>query len=581
MKSAVTGAADAPCEAASSVTRATAAAGVLDTLSADRGSRRRFRPTLAVRAGIVLAVLAAEKFLLNFMVDFAAAQAAQGFGATVRIAQHWGFRFIVTLAGCIALLGYVRAGEPIRQVNRETRDVPLRARWAILHLLIALALVPLSYSLYGHDAVGLPFAAVVALWIALALAASIALFAAMAPWSLWRRAGESLGVTWLYAFLAAAGGVLVMAWSQMLWQPTARITFHLVRYLLEPLLPALQADPSTLIFETDRFAVQVSDECSGLEGIGLMLVFCAVWLLCFRREYVFPRALLLVPVGVALIFALNILRLGALVLIGHYVGSDIAIYGFHSQAGWIAFNGTAGTLAYVSRQSPWLNRAARHNELAESQGARHFENPTAVYLLPLLALLAAGMISRASSGTFESAYFIRLPVALLALAYTLPRLTDVDWRFSWRAVAIGSAVFAIWLLAARLLLPASAGMPSALAALSPLARTAWIAVRIATSVLVVPLAEELAYRGFLLRRMIASDFESVKFGEVGLWPLLISAVLFGAVHGAFWAPGIIAGVLYGLLAMRTGRLGEAIVAHGVTNALIAATVLSAGQWRLW
>jgi len=539
-------------------------------------------PRLAARAAIVLIVLSAEKFLLNFFVDFPAAQAASGLGAAVRIAQHLGFRFAVSFAACIGLLAFVRGGERLRQIDLEARDIPLRAHWGLVHALLILLLAPLSYSLYGHDMLDLSFPGLVALWLLLALAASAALLACLAPWALWRRAAESLGASWAYAFLAAAGAAAAMEWSQSLWRPTARFTFDVVRHLLAPLLPTLRADPSTLILATDRFAVQVADICSGLEGIGLMLAFCGTWLLCFRREYVFPRALVLVPIGVVLIFALNILRLAALVLIGHFGRPEIAIYGFHSQAGWIAFNCAAGGLAFVSRRNPWLNRAACDKSgQAELNETQRFENPTAVYLLPLLSLLAAGMLSRAASGSFETLYFLRIPVVLAAFAYSIPRLAGLDWRCSWRALAVGVMVFVLWLLAAHRLLPSSRAMPSALAAMSPPMRAAWIGARMATGILAVPLAEELAYRGFLLRRFLSADFESVGFSAVGVWPWLISAILFGVVHGALWVPGILAGLLYGLLVIRTGRLGEAVVAHGVTNALIAAAVLDYGQWQLW
>ncbi len=47
-----------------------------------------------------------------------------------------------------------------------------------------------------------------------------------------------------------------------------------------------------------------------------MLAFCTAWLWYFRREYVFPRALVILPGAVLLIFLLNAVRIAALVLIG-------------------------------------------------------------------------------------------------------------------------------------------------------------------------------------------------------------------------------------------------------------------------
>jgi CAAX prenyl protease-like protein len=112
-------------------------------------------------------------------------------------------------------------------------------------------------------------------------------------------------------------------------------------------------------------------------------------------------------------------------------------------------------------------------------------------------------------------------------------------------------------------------------------RWLWIAARVAASLIIVPIAEELAYRGYLLRRLTAADFESVRFRAVGGWSLLLSSLAFGLAHGAMWLPGIAAGAIYGALVMRTERIGEALVAHVTANGLIAACVLLAGQWQLW
>ena len=42
------------------------------------------------------------------------------------------------------------------------------------------------------------------------------------------------------------------------------------------------------------------------------------------------------------------------------------------------------------------------------------------------------------------------------------------------------------------------------------------------------------------------------------------------------AAGAAVGVLYGIAARRHGQLGDAVLAHAVTNALLAATALHAG-----
>jgi membrane protease YdiL (CAAX protease family) len=44
---------------------------------------------------------------------------------------------------------------------------------------------------------------------------------------------------------------------------------------------------------------------------------------------------------------------------------------------------------------------------------------------------------------------------------------------------------------------------------------------------------------------------------------------------------MLAGLAYGLVYRRRGRLGDAIVAHGVTNALLALWVVVTGDWGPW
>jgi len=554
------------------------------------------RMSLAARVAVLGLILFCEKFLLNFFVDFSAAQTATGLGAVLRVTQHWGFRFMVALAVSLALFGYARGERRWALINSASHGTSVRVPWLALHVLLVLPLAPLSFFLYGHGTV-MPFALQVTLWLALALGAVLALLRALAPWSMWYEAARTLGALWLYAAVTAALAAGAMQWTQELWGPTAAVTFDLVRQLLIPLIPTLQADAATRVLASHRFAVQVSDVCSGLEGAGLMLAFCGAWLLCFRKEYIFPRALILIPLGLALSFALNVLRIAGLMLIGNAGFPAMAQYGFHSQAGWIAFNCAAGLIAFASRRSVWLNRGAERRLLVANANAApvpvpvpapapgaaavlRSENPTAVYLLPFLLILIAGMIARAVSSGFEQLYVLRLIAAAAAIAWCWPKLRALNWRCSWRGPLLGTAIFVLWIAAARLL-TASAAMPVALATMPSLARTGWIIARVAAAVLTVPIAEELAFRGYLMRRVVAADFESVPFRSVGATALIVSAVAFGIGHGTLWLPGIAAGLAYAGVLVRTGRFGEAVAAHATTNALLAAYVLLWGQWQLW
>ncbi len=533
------------------------------------------RLSFGARVGLIGAILFVEKFLLNFFVNFEAAQASTGIGAWVRVVQHSGFRFALTLGASLAVFAWVRGDAALGQAQRHS------ARAAAAYLPATAALCA------GHAARAavVPFirhsrppplpTLIVLLWTAFALAATVALSLAFAPWQLWRDASRALGMIWVYALCAAGLAAGTMEWSQKLWAPTATVTFNLVRWMLAPLLPSLRADAGNLTLYTPHFAIQVADICSGLEGVGLMLAFCGAWLVYCRRELIFPRVLLLIPVGLLLIFGLNVVRIAALMLIGDAGFTDLAVYGFHSQAGWIAFNCAACGIAIVSRRSGWLQRSA-----VKGAVVRTADNPTAAYLVPFLTVLGGGMLAIAVSGP-SGPWQVLPPLACAAALWRYRGgLAALDWRFSWRGVIVGIGVFVLWIFAARWLRPA-AGVPWIPATLAEPWSTLWVLARVLGSVVIIPIAEELAYRGYLLRRLVAPDFAAVRFEGVGSWPLLVSAAVFGAAHGGMWPPALVAGLAYGLLVTRTGRLGEAVCSHATTNGLIAAAVLLGDRRELW
>ncbi|HEX3843504.1 MAG TPA: exosortase E/protease, VPEID-CTERM system [Steroidobacteraceae bacterium] len=531
------------------------------------------RPTLLARAALLAVTLLLEKYFLNLFIDMPRADAAQGFGELVRDAQHIGFSFAITLAVSLAVFVLVDRDGRLAAVSAEARRVALRPAWLGLHLVLLAALAASLTLWFGPHPTGLPLWVLVSGSSATAAAAIGALITGLAPLELWHRGAAALARRWLYAGAAAAIAAFAESWSQDLWGLAANTTFALVRECLTPFVPSLYADPTTRVLAAHQFAIQVQPFCSGLEGVGLMLTFSSAWLIYFRKEYLFPRALVLIPAGVTLIFGLNALRIAALLLIGAAGYPGIAIYGFHSQAGWIAFNIAACALAWASRSSPWLNRIARERSGPSS-------NPTVAYLLPFVLALAAGAIAHALSAGFETWYGLRLLAAGAGLAFCWRPLAALDWRFGWRGIGVGAAVFVLWLAAARVVLERT-GMPAALVHMTAPERVLWISIRVATSVAIVPVIEELAYRGYLLRRLVAADFETVPWTAPGWGPLVLSAVAFAVMHDVLWWPALAAGIAYGFVLVRRGRFGESVAAHAVTNALLAVCVLGFGQWQLW
>ena len=109
----------------------------------------------------------------------------------------------------------------------------------------------------------------------------------------------------------------------------------------------------------------------------------------------------------------------------------------------------------------------------------------------------------------------------------------------------------------------------------------FIAVRVLESAILVPILEELFWRGWLMRWAIRADFQDVPMGQYTAISFWAVALLFGSEHGPYWDVGLIAGVAYNWWLVRTHSLADCVLAHAVTNTLLAAYVLVFGQWQYW
>jgi len=213
---------------------------------------------------------------------------------------------------------------------------------------------------------------------------------------------------------------------------------------------------------------------------------------------------------------------------------------------------------------------------------------TAGYVAPFAAFVGFMAIE---NQVFHSQrlYWLRCLVGLAAILwFSRPYL-------SWRAVrplgsiAIGLAVFAIWIAPDALFgyrhfwLFENRLLGSAASTLGAAERSGWpfLAIRALGSTLLIPVIEELFWRGWLMRWLILPDFTRVALGTftpLAFWGV---ALLFASEHGSYWEVGLAAGIVYNWWMLRTRSLGDCILAHAVTNGALAAYVLSTGAWRYW
>lgn len=364
------------------------------------------------------------------------------------------------------------------------------------------------------------------------------------------------------------------AFSQQLWPPLSEATFVVSATLLNFVYPHVIVDSELFLLGTPQFVVHIAAACSGYEGIGLVTVFTALFLSVFRRDFKFPQALLLFPIGIVAIWCFNAIRIVLLIIIGEEISPSIAVGGFHSQAGWISFILVSVGLLVFSYNLKFFT----HGDHGESKSLG-INTPVAL-LLPLVVLLSMTLLTSALSADIDWLYPARVIAtgAVLIALWHHYRLTP--YILAWTPVLAGGAVFVVWLVLVPDNPERSVLVGNELSQLSGGAVVLWLTFRVIGSVITVPLAEELAFRGYILGRLSKSTFkvgEKIRFSWIA-W--LVSSLLFGLMHSA-WIAGMIAGLVYGLVRYQRNKISDAIVAHAVTNLMLSGYVILTGTWSLW
>jgi len=152
--------------------------------------------------------------------------------------------------------------------------------------------------------------------------------------------------------------------------------------------------------------------------------------------------------------------------------------------------------------------------------------------------------------------------ALVFLIWVAP-----DWLFDYRH---------FWLFENALFGKVSSSVPPDLQG-----SLSFRVVRTLGCTVLVPILEELFWRGWLMRWLIDGRFWKVPLGSFTSLSFWTVAAMFASEHGPYWEVGLAAGVLYNWWMIRTCNLADCIVAHSVTNGLLSLYVLAANQWQYW
>ncbi|MEI8310678.1 MAG: CAAX prenyl protease-related protein [Verrucomicrobiota bacterium] len=224
------------------------------------------------------------------------------------------------------------------------------------------------------------------------------------------------------------------------------------------------------------------------------------------------------------------------------------------------------------------------------------KSPLAAYVLPFvlfmggLALVGAVRFLGEASGALFLAkpeywvYPLQTLVCGAALVYFW-RQYDFGKGGAWlAALAAGLAALGLWLAPQFLswTAPRTGGFDPTVFSDSPALYWLTVAARFARLVIIVPLVEEIFWRGFLMRYLIREDFSKIPLGTYSRLSFFGVAGLFMLVHQMpDWPAAFLTGLIYNGLLVGTRSLGACVAAHAATNLGLGIYIMATRQWGFW
>lgn len=165
--------------------------------------------------------------------------------------------------------------------------------------------------------------------------------------------------------------------------------------------------------------------------------------------------------------------------------------------------------------------------------------------------------------------------------YALPRLTLMTTGLALAAAAL---VFVVWLAPFYVFKQPERleGFNPRVLAENPAFFWFTMIMRFVRLVIVVPLMEEIFWRGWLQRRLIEEDVDEVPIGKFTWLSYGGVALFFGLAHwpADFW-PAVVTGLIWNALIIRTRSITCCALSHAVINLALGIWILCTGQWGYW
>jgi CAAX prenyl protease-like protein len=211
------------------------------------------------------------------------------------------------------------------------------------------------------------------------------------------------------------------------------------------------------------------------------------------------------------------------------------------------------------------------------------------YLAPMAVFLLFTQIGVWWPQIYAVSYVARTIIVALLLMVFWKHYTKICWDYWWLGALMGVVGVVQWVGMEKLLLHVVPHYPRLsvepynpmTAIASPGWRWAFVGVRWAGASLLVPVMEELFWRDFAWRSIIApADFKLAAVGELDWAAIALVALLFASLH-VQWITALVWGSMIAGLLVLTRSLGACIIMHGMTNFLLGLYVLKTGEWYFW
>lgn len=212
-------------------------------------------------------------------------------------------------------------------------------------------------------------------------------------------------------------------------------------------------------------------------------------------------------------------------------------------------------------------------------------SPTFARVAPYVIFLLLTQLQTGEGAGRFWVYFAKTVVGAWIVWEMRPFVQEMRWKVSWEGILVGILVFVMWVGIdghyMRISDPGEGWNPLKFYGQDSGLGWFFVVVRILGSSIVVPPIEEAFYRSFVYRYFVKVPFDSMPLNKFHGLSFFVTAIIFGLMHAPFWLAGILCGLAYQWLVVRRGRLGDAMLAHGITNLLLGIYIVWKGEWHFW